>query len=106
MASFGVLLASRCLIELGLERQWREKLELGRQACRHRQIEMSEGDPGQHPAARGTLHKALLDQVRLDDLFDDVALVAERCRYGLDPDRTTCIVFGNAAQIAPVHAVE
>src|SRR5438034_1053572 len=37
---------------------------------------MAEGVPRQHAAARRALHEALLQQVRLDDLFDDVALGA------------------------------
>src|ERR1700719_4733402 len=67
---------------------------------------MSERVPRQQAAARCTLHETLLEQVRLDDFFDDVALVAERRCDRLDPDRTARIVFGDAAQIAPVHAVE
>ena len=99
---------SGAFLDLRLRRRWqrREKIELGRQARRHRQIEMAERDAGQHAAARRALHKALLEQVRLDDFFDDVALVAERRRDRLDPDRTARIVFGNAAQVAAVHAVE
>ena len=67
---------------------------------------MPERDSGQHAAAGRALHEALLKQVRLDDLFDDVALIAERRRDCLDPDRPARVVFGNAAKIAPVHAVE
>src|SRR6266851_2089067 len=57
-------------------------------------------------AARSALDKAFLDQVRLDYLLDDIAFVAECRRHRLDPDRTACIVFGNATQVTPVHAVE
>src|SRR6516164_8118899 len=67
---------------------------------------MAKGDPGQHPTARRALHETLLDQVWLDDLFDDVALVAERRGNRLNPYRTPGIVFGNAAQVSSVHAVE
>src|SRR5271154_1906158 len=67
---------------------------------------MPERVPRQHAAARRALHEALLKQVGLDDFFDDVALVTERRCDRLDPDRTARIVFGNAAQVAPVHAVE
>ena len=106
MASFGWLLGSWRLLDLGLERQRGEKIELGRQARRHRQIEMTKGDPGQHAAAWRALNKTLLDQVRLDDLLDDVALVAKRRSYRLDPDWAAGVVFGNAAQVTPIHAVE
>src|SRR4029077_9300916 len=68
--------------------------------------EMPKCDAGQHAAARCALHEALLKEVRLDDIFDDVALVAERRRDRLDPNRTARIILGNAAQVAPVHAVE
>src|SRR5580704_14173147 len=67
---------------------------------------MAERVPRQQAAARRALHETLLQQVRLDDFFDDVALVAERCCDRLDPDRTAPIIFGNAAQVTPVHAVE
>jgi hypothetical protein len=106
MASFGWLFGSWGLLDLGLERQRGEKIELGRQARRHRQIEMTKGDPGQHAAAWGALDKTLLDQVGLDNLLDDVALVPERRRYRLHPDWAACVVFGNAAQVTPIHAVE
>src|ERR1700736_4125716 len=106
MASLGWLFVSWYLLDLGLERQRGEKIELGRQARRHRQIEVTEGNPGQHAAAWRALNKALLDQERLDYLLDDVALVAERRRYRLDPDRAAGVVLGNAAQVTPVHAVE
>src|SRR5437764_481207 len=90
----------------GWGRQRPEKIKLGWKARRHRQIEMPECDPGQHAATRRALHKALLEQVRLDDFLDDVALVPERCRNRLDPNRTARIILGNTAQITPVHAVE
>ena len=99
-------LASWCLFGLGSERQTGQKVELGRQARRHRQIEMTEGGLGQHTATRGTLHEPFLDQLGLDDLLDDIALVAERGCHRFDPDRAATIVFGDAAQIAPIHAVE
>src|SRR6516162_5304569 len=67
---------------------------------------MTEGDLGEHTATRGTLHKPLLDQIGLDDLLDDVALIAERGCHRFNPDRATPIVFGDAAQIAPIHTVE
>src|SRR5580692_8702233 len=67
---------------------------------------MAERVPRQQAAARRALHETLLQQVRLDDFFDDVALVAERRCDRLDPNRTARIVFGNAAQVASVHAVE
>jgi len=67
---------------------------------------MPKCDAGQHAAARCALHEALLKEVRLDDIFDDVALVAERRRDRLDPNRTARIILGNAAQVAPVHSVE
>ena len=67
---------------------------------------MAERVPCQQTAARRPLHEALLEQVWLDNLFDDVSFIAERRRDCLDPDRTTRVVFGNAAQVAPIHAVE
>src|SRR6516225_7744803 len=67
---------------------------------------MFEAPAGEHAAARRALHETFLDQVRLDDLFDDVALLAERRRDRLEPDRTARIIFADAAQIAPVHRVE
>ena len=99
-------LASWCLFGLGSERQTGQKIELGRQARRHRQIEMTKCGLGQHPATRGTLHEPLLYQIRLDDLLDDIALVAERGCHRFDPDRAAPVVFGDAAQVAPIHTVE
>jgi hypothetical protein len=97
---------NRPIIDPGFERQLRQKIELSRQARRHRQAKMLKGCPGQHAATRRALHETLLEQVRLDDFFDDVALVAECGRDRLDPDRAARIILSNAAQVAPVHPVE
>ena len=67
---------------------------------------MAVGDLGQHPAAWGALHEALLEQIGLDDLFEHVTLVAERRRHRLDPDRTAAVMFRDRAQITAVHRVE
>src|ERR1700756_1951053 len=67
---------------------------------------MSEGAPGEHAAAGRALHEALLDQVRLDDLFDDIAFVAERRRQRLNPNRTTGVILANAPQITSVHRIQ
>src|SRR5438477_6141193 len=61
-----------------------EQVELAGETRRHRQIEMAVGDLGQHAAARGALQEALLQQIGLDDLFEDVALIAERRCHRLD----------------------
>ena len=97
---------SRRLLDIGFKWQTREKIELGRQASRHWQIEMTEGDPGQHAATRCTLHKPFLDQIGLDDLFDHIALVAQHRCYRFDPNRAAPVVFGDAAQVAPIHTVK
>src|SRR5437899_2874489 len=67
---------------------------------------MAKADWGQQAATRRALHETLLEQVRLDDLLDDVALVTECGRDRLDPDRAARIILSNAAQVAPIHAVE
>ena len=90
----------------GRGRRWRKQVELSRQSRRHRQVEVLESGPGQQPPPRCALHKAFLNQVRLDDLFDDVALVAERRGQSFDADRAAAIIFCDAAQIAAIHAVE
>src|SRR5258706_14117550 len=83
-----------------------EQVELPRQARRHRHVEVTVGDLGQHAAAWGALQEALLQQIRLDDLFEHIALVAERRRHRLDPDRAAAVMLGDRAQIAAVHRVE
>src|SRR6516165_9181109 len=104
MASFGrssaLTLGSGHLLGLAAERKACQKIELSRQHRRHRQVEMAKRKPGQHAAARGALYKPFLDQVRLDDLLDDVALVAERRRHSLDPDRPAAVILGDATQVA------
>src|SRR5215831_15050077 len=104
-----------CLIYLsrpglrGREGWWRqrhEEIELGRRAHRSRQTEVVERGARQYAASRGALDEALLQQVRLDDVLDDVALVAERRRDCLETDRAARVVLGDATQVAPVHAVE
>src|SRR5438045_9110123 len=67
---------------------------------------MPVGDLGQHAAARGALQEALLQQIGLDDLFEDVALIAERRRHRLDADRAAAVMLGDRAQIAAVQRIE
>ena len=88
----GVRIGVTALLGLAGKRQTPQEIELRRQRRRHRQIEMAEGVPGQHAAARRALHEALLHQIGLDHLLDHVALVAERRGHGLDPDRTAAVI--------------
>src|SRR2546423_13555698 len=83
----------------------REQVELAGEARRHRQIEMAVGDLGQHAAARGALQEALLQQIGLDDLFEDVALIAERRRHRLDADWAAAVMLRDRAEVAagPPH---
>ena len=68
-----------------------------RRVRRHWEVEMAKSDPGQHSATRRALHEALLHQIWLDHLIDDVAFVAKRCSDGLNADRAAGVVFGDAA---------
>ncbi len=67
---------------------------------------MLEGGAGQQPAARGALDEALLDQIRLDDVFDGVARLRQRRGDGVDADRTAAVVERDIGEITPVHGVE
>ena len=80
---------------------------LGRQPpAEHRQIEMAERRrTGQQAATRRALDKTFLNQKWLDDLFDHVALVTQRGRHRLDPDRAAAIALRRTSQIAPIHGV-
>src|SRR5262249_45671431 len=66
----------------------------------------TEGGSGERAPARGSLDKAFLDQIGLDDFFDDVALVAERRRQGFDPDGATSVALGDATQVTPIEVIE
>src|SRR6266550_5722157 len=83
-----------------------EQVELAGETRRYRQIEMPVGDLGQHAAARGALQEALLQQIGLDDLFEDVALIAERRRHRLDADSAAAVMLGDRAEVAAVHRIE
>ena len=48
---------------------------------------------GHEPPARRALHEALLDEIGLDHLLDDVALLAQRRRHGLDADGSAAVVL-------------
>src|SRR6267143_234192 len=65
---------------------------------------MAERALGKQATARRALHKALLDEERLDDLLDDVPLLAERGRHGLDPNRAATVILGDAAEVAAIPA--
>ena len=52
-----------------------------------RQSEMAISIGRQNPAARASLHKALLHQIRLDDFLDGIAGFPERRGNRLDADR-------------------
>src|SRR5665213_555661 len=73
----------------------REQSELRRIARRLGQAEMLEGVAGDQPPARRALQKALLDQERLDDLFDGVARLRQRGCECLDADRAAAVVLGD-----------
>src|SRR5690606_7627203 len=73
---------------------------------RHAAPEMLESEARQHAPARRTLNEALLQQVRLDDLLDGIARLAERGSDGLDPYRTATIEVGNGGEIPPVELVQ
>ncbi len=60
----------------------------------------------QHAAAAGAQHQALLDQERLDHVFQRVARLGQRGGQGLHADRPAGMVLGDAPQVAPVHRVQ
>src|SRR5215470_13281647 len=68
--------------------------------------EIAETLAGEHAAARRALQQALLDEVGLDHLLDDVALLGERGGQRLHADRAAIVVLGDAAQEATVHGIE
>ncbi len=57
-------------------------------------------------AARSADDEADLQQVRLDHVFERVALVAHRCRDRLDPRRAAVVVLDERLQVRPVEIVE
>src|SRR5579863_9813800 len=90
-------------IDVGLGAQ---EIELALEIARRHQSEMAPALRRHHAAAWRALDQALLDQEGLDDFLEHVALLGERGRQGLNPDRTALIGLGDAAHIAVVHRVE
>ncbi len=60
------------------------------------------GDP---PPWRA-LHIALLDQIRLDDVFDRVAFLADRGGQVIQADRPAIKALDDEFEQAPVHLIE
>src|SRR5215204_2777262 len=84
----GAALASLILVAPMAPPRLRRRL-----ARRLGQAEVAEGVGGEHAPARGALHEAFLDQIRLDDVLDGVARLGQRRRDSLDPDRTAAEGF-------------
>src|SRR5262245_36267288 len=57
-------------------------------------------------AARGALQEALLDQVRLDDVLERAAFLADRSRETVDADRAAVELLDHGEQELAVHRVE
>src|SRR6266480_4328429 len=83
-----------------------EQSELRRIARGLGKPEMAEGMRGQETPARGALQIAALDQEWLDDVFDRVARLRQRCRHGLHADRAAAVIHRDGGEITPVHGVE
>src|SRR5689334_417121 len=64
-----------------------EQLERRARALGHFQAEMLVGVAGSDAAARSAHDEALLDQIGFDHVLDRAALLAQRRRETLDPDR-------------------
>ncbi len=60
----------------------------------------------QHPPAAGAQNQPLLDQIRLDHVFDGVPRFGQGGRQRLNADRAAGVVFGDSPQIAAVHRVQ
>src|SRR5215212_2761589 len=58
------------------------------------------------PAARGALYEATLQQVRLVDVLDGVARLAEGNGDGADADRPTVELVDDEPEVVPVGPVE
>src|SRR5262249_10616213 len=72
----------------------------------NRKAKMSEGLSRQHAAARRARDEALLQQIRLDDLFDRVTRFGQACGDRLDADRAAPIIDRNQTEIAVVERIE
>src|SRR2546421_6283033 len=59
-----------------------------------------------HAPARGTIKKADLNQIRLDDLFDGLALFADRSGDRADADWAAVELFDDRRQDFAIHFVE
>ena len=59
-----------------------------------------------HPAARGALQEALLDQERLDHVLDRVALLADRRGDVVEADRAAVEAVDHRLEQLSVHHVE
>ncbi len=59
---------------------------------------MQVGITGCNASTRGAHDKALLDQVRLEDIFDGTALLTDRSRQIVDTYRPAIELFNNGLQ--------
>ena len=73
---------------------------------RRDQAEMGIGLGAGHAASGGALDKALLEQVRLDHVFDRIARLRNGRRDGFKPNRPATIILDQCLEIAPVGVVE
>ena len=73
---------------------------------RGRQAEVFVGARGRDAAARRAFQEAGLDEKRLVDVFERVALLAERRRQAADADRTAAELVDDRAQQPPIDLVE
>ena len=60
----------------------------------------------QHSATLRALQVSLLDEIRFDDVFQNIALVRERGRERFDTGRAARTIHRKIIQITPVHCVE
>src|SRR6185503_16652155 len=73
---------------------------------RERYAEMQISGTGGEPPSRGALQESLLDQVRLYDVLERAALLAERRREALDADGAAVELLDDGEQESPIHRVE
>src|SRR5215469_842088 len=71
----------------------REQADLRRIARRRGEAQMREGSARDDAPAWASLHEALLQEVRLDDLLDGVARLAQSRGDGFDADGTAAEGF-------------
>src|SRR5262245_16933612 len=67
---------------------------------------MLESKRGEQSPARCPLQKALLDQERLDDVFDGVTWLRQSGSERIDTDRASSVTRSNRRKVTAVHRVQ